>query len=553
MICGFAVLVALSCLTAVVSADEPRTFNVRDFGAVPDGNEDAGGAIRAAISAATASGSGAVVALKAGAYRVKPAPGQTDCFPIVSAAGLTIRGAGPATRIVVTNPACGAFMFANGKDVALCDLTIDFDPLPFCQGTIRTVDVASGSSDLDVDEGYPMPDAPNFVHAQEPYGKWGMIIDRTTRRIRTGTPDHYMTPKWEHVDKRVYRFFTAAEHYRLGLRSMQVGDGYVHLARGYGGAVLAQFCEGIRIENVVVHASPGLAVGLVGNSKEAFVRGLKVVFPADGTRLLTTNANGVHCQQNRVGPVVEGCTFEGMADDAVNIYTPPNTLLEVRGPIEWVVTGGCRVLAGDRLQVFDPKAGLVRGEVRVRSVRPEAGKLALTLEAPFEGAAPGLDHRTGDTLYDLSTCGAGFRIAGNRVNGNRRYGCLLRAGDGVVEDNVFADMTGGGVVLTNEPGWPEGPVPWGITIRRNRFIRGGTCQGYADAPGGASLIVRGVRLASGLAEGRPVHGIVVEGNEFEDVSGTAMYFGAVDGLTARGNRIRAVAGSPPTAPLAIGE
>ena len=122
-----------------------------------------------------------------------------------------------------------------------------------------------------------------------------------------------------------------------------------------------------------------------------------------------------------------------------------------------------------------------------------------------------------------------------------------------MEDNVFADMTGGGVVLTNEPGWPEGPVPWGITIRRNRFIRGGTCQGYADAPGGASLIVRGVSLASGLAEGRPVHGIVVEGNEFEDVSGTAMYFGAVDGLTARGNRIRAVAGSPPTAPLAIGE
>ena len=58
------------------------------------------------------------------------------------------------------------------------------------------------------------------------------------------------------------------------------------------------------------------------------------------------------------------------------------------------------------------------------------------------------------------------------MNGNRRYGCLLRAGGGVVEDNTFEDTTGAGVVLTNEPDWPEGPVPWGIRIRRNRFLRG---------------------------------------------------------------------------------
>jgi len=45
------------------------------------------------------------------------------------------------------------------------------------------------------------------------------------------------------------------------------------------------------------------------------------------------------------------------------------------------------------------------------------------------------------------------------MNGNRRNGCLLRAGNGLVEDNIFADTTGAGVVLTNEPDWPEGPVP----------------------------------------------------------------------------------------------
>ena len=85
---------------------------------------------------------------------------------------------------------------------------------------------------------------------------------------------------------------------------------------------------------------------------------------------------------------------------------------------------------------------------------------------------PGADHRSADTLYNLDGCGAGFQIRRNHMNGNRRYGCLLRAGGGVVEDNVFEDTTGAGVVLTNEPDWPEGPVPWGIRIRRNRFLRG---------------------------------------------------------------------------------
>jgi len=78
----------------------------------------------------------------------------------------------------------------------------------------------------------------------EPYGKWGMIMDPATRRIRAGTPDHYMTPRWQHREGRVWRFFTAEEHYRRGLLHMRVGDAYVHLSRGYGGAVLAQGCDG---------------------------------------------------------------------------------------------------------------------------------------------------------------------------------------------------------------------------------------------------------------------------------------------------------------------
>ena len=139
----------------------------------------------------------------------------------------------------------------------------------------------------------------------------------------------------------------------------------MHLARGHGSAVFAQGCDGIRIENVTVHASPGLAVGLVGNRGEIVVRGLEVRFAPGTTRLLTANADGVHCQQNRSGPVIEDCYFEGMADDAINLYAPPNVV--ARNPLPDPMAGlaRCPVLPGDRLQVLDPKTGRVRGEVKV--------------------------------------------------------------------------------------------------------------------------------------------------------------------------------------------
>jgi hypothetical protein len=406
------------------SDSETRRFYVRDFGAVPDGQVESGDAIRAAITAAVAaigtSESPVEVVLDAGTYRVQHESPRGYCFPIHQAAHLTVRGAGAATRLVIADPTLGGFQFGSGRRVTLRDLVIDYDPVPFCQGTIQAVDVEQGSFDLEVAEDYPTPNAENFAKAQEPYGKWGMIMDPATRRIRAGTPDHYMTPRWEHRQGRVWRFFTAAEHYRHNLRHMRVGDAYVHLARGYGSAVTAQGCDGVRIENVTIHASPGLAVGLVGNRGEILVRGLQVCFAPDSNRLITTNADGVHCQQNRSGPVIEDGHFEGMADDAINIYAPPNVLREIRSPTQWLVSSNCLILPGDRLQVLDPRTGSLRGEVTAVETSIAERAFLLTLDQPVPGAVAGNDYRSADTLYNVDACGAGFRIRRNHMHGNRR-------------------------------------------------------------------------------------------------------------------------------------
>jgi hypothetical protein len=532
-----ALATALGAQAPAAPAATPRIFHVRDYGANPHDRSDSGQAIRAAIQAAIASGPGAEVVLDAGVYRVKPPAPRETCFSIHQATNLVLRGAGKSTKIIITDPASGGFAFGLCQQVTIRDLVLDYDPVPFCQGTIRAVDVEAGSFELEVEAGYPTPDAENFLKAVEPYGKWGMILDPATRRIRAGTPDHYMTPRWEHRGGRIWHLFTADEHHRRSLQHMRVGNAYVHLARGHGSAVFAQGCDGIHIQNVTVHASPGLVVGLVGNRGEIRVRGLEVRFAPNTTRLLTANADGVHGQQNRSGPIIEDCYFEGMADDAIHLYAPPNVVREIRSPTQWLVSPGALILPGDRLQVLDPKIGRVRGEVKVSGGQVERRAFLIEVDRAIAGLVAGEDHRTADTLFNLDGCGAGFQIRRNHMNGNRRYGCLLRAGNGLVEDNVFEDTTGAGVVLANEPDWPEGPVPWGITVRRNRFLRGGTCLGYADSPHGAALSVRAAKLGHGLADAESIRDVLIEDNEILDRAGSALFVGGATGVTVRSNRI----------------
>ncbi|MBL9136209.1 MAG: right-handed parallel beta-helix repeat-containing protein [Verrucomicrobiales bacterium] len=533
---GSVVCLALVCGWVAQGAEPTRVFQVTDFGTSAERAVDAGPALRAAIAAARASGPGAEVVLPAGEYRIRRAEKTGACVNIENAEGLTIRGVGAETRVIVTDPTAGAFVFRQCRRAVLRDLVIDYDPVPFCQGWVRGIDAAAGSFDVEIETGFPEPGSENFLKAAEPYGKWGMIMDPEARRIRTGTPDHFMTPRWESLGERRWRFFTADDHYRSQLRYMRVGDGYLHLARGHGSAVVAHDCDGVRIERITLHASPGLAVGLIANRGEMVVRQLEVRFAPNRRGWLTTNADGVHCQQNRTGPIIEDCYFEGMADDAINIYAPPNVLREVRSPTRWRISEAVPAQVGDRFQVLDPKTGRVRGILRAAAVRRVAGLQEVDWEEGLEGAVAGAHHRAGDTLYNLNACGAGFQIRRNRMVGHRRYGCLIRAGAGVIEGNVFEDTTGAGVMVTNEPDWPEGPVPWSVTIRSNQFIRGGTCLGYADAPHGAALGVRAMRLGHASASGEEIAGMLIEANEFIDRGGAILYLGGIRGATVRGNR-----------------
>lgn len=543
MDCWLCFAVRLSCLGLVLAASPGQgcrvsageVFHARDFGAVPDDGSDAAPGIRAAIAAARAAGPGAEVVLDAGVYTLNSEGEGNVCFPLNECDGLVLRGQGTATELVHANPRHQTFHLSGCRNTTVKDFVVDYNPPPFTQGTIVAVDAASYTFDYELQPGFPSLTEPWFAECPEPYGRWGMLFDREERRLKTNAPDHVFMTSWEHVEGRVWRMHPAPGQDNK-FRAMAPGDPFVYMARSGGTIVFFHGCTDCMVENIVIHASPGLAMALVGN-EQVTVRGVKILFREGTDRLLTTDADGVHCQQNRKGPIIEDCLFEGMADDSINIYCPPNVVLEAVSPTELVVRRHTRMRDGDRIQIYDARVGRMVGEVIADKVVEERGTYRLTLSEPVEGVTPGTDHRDADCVYNMSASGAGFIIRNNTFRLHRRHGIYLRAGGGLVEGNTIDRVAGFGISISNEPDWPEGPVPWGITVRNNTIKGVGYAAGYTGSPHGAGIQAQSAKLGHGPAQDRAAHDFAFEDNTIIDPPGSGFYLGALTGAVLRGNRI----------------
>jgi len=534
MFCSKLLMTALCC-TALVSTDtgsealaltrDTKTFSARDYGAVPDGS-DAGPGIRAAVSAAMAHGKYSEVLLESGQYRIDTLQDGRFHFVINGARHFTLRGVANSTTLVFANPGNPAFGIFGCTDTFVKDLILDYDPVPFTQGTVVAVDKASGTFDLDLDAGYPVLSQPWFTA-----GGMGVIVDRSKKRLKSGVPDFAFVDSWTLQHDRVWRMkFASSTADRPDY--LAVGDAYVHLARLPGGTIEMNSCTKSGIENVTEYASPGLSLLLAGSETATTLYGFEVRLKPGSDRLIASNGDGVHAQQNRKGPVLKGCYFEALCDDGVNIYCPPNTVQEVRSSNQIVVNQYTAVRTGDLVQVFDVENGSIRGEVNVTGVQTEGGNCILTLSAPVTGvrAASPADH-----VYNLSACGAGFVVKNCTFRNHRRNGLTIRGIKGLVEGNTFDHTCGFAVNAVNEPGWPEGPIPRDLTFRGNTILGGGDSLGYSTDGYSAALRVFALRN-SGFTNDRVCRRITIENNTFTDPPKACVLLGSVQDAWVRNNK-----------------
>ncbi|MFP4173620.1 MAG: right-handed parallel beta-helix repeat-containing protein [Candidatus Hydrogenedentota bacterium] len=482
-----------------------RTFHIDDFGSKADSGEDAGPAIRRAIAAAIDADGPATVRLGEGTYLIGPPADADAAVPIKAAHGLTFKGAGCCTRLVFTDPKVGGIRFEDCQAVRIADLTIDYAPLPFTQGTVRQVDGETGAFILEIDEGFLLPNDPAFELADT---HWGLVVKLPAEgadREQYG-PVTIDVETWKRKAEGTWRA-EAADADTMVHGGIRPGARFVLPARGHTGAAVTVWrSRQVELDNVTIHASPSLAT-LWGLTEDITIRGLRIKRPEQSGRLLSTNADGIHSLGNRGRLLIEDCVFKGMADDAINIHARAGVPVEQPAPDVLLIDPADTVSyrEGDQVQVYDPQRGRIRYESIVKAVDPDNGRLRVAFDKPMEGIVTGETFRKSDHLFNLNACGSGAVVRHNRFGPHRGRGIVLKSADALIEGNSFRNREGWGVAMHQLQAWGEGPAA------RRVLIRGNTFEG--KKPGRQPFIdIRPSRRGNGPVEGRPVRNVRIESN-----------------------------------------
>ena len=261
---------------------------------------------------------GSTVALDAGThYRFNSAQlrrGSSVLINLSGADGLTIEGNG--ATLWVEDFLSLAYL-ADCRNLTIRNLTVDYDPLPWLQGTVVRLGPGRRLT-LRIHPGFE-PTMERFLLLQQ-QGRIGHIAvnahDPVTGQLR---PDSLLFNT-----RRLEPGATPGEiefelNPAIPPHALAAGDSLSLVIRL--GTVISQYrCAGTRFERLTLYTSPGLALYERYNTASSLYRDLRLV-PRPGTRrLLSTVADGIHANAGKAGITVTGCTFDSLGDDGVNFH-----------------------------------------------------------------------------------------------------------------------------------------------------------------------------------------------------------------------------------------
>lgn len=550
------VFVSVGC---TVSPLQVKTFKVDDFGAVGDGKKDDIAAVVAGLGALREAGPGSRLEFTSGkTYRLGTHEDSIYQIDLQGLKDVTVDGQG---AMLLTTPEQATIRVKGCEGVTVRNLVIEQDPLAFTQGVVTKVAPEEGRFEFKVMNGYPP--LPTPAQRQERgfiAWRWGAFIDPQLRRIRRGVRDHFRVETIDLLEDGCARVKVQGD-FAPYLADVRPGDiyvqpiGYDRRARveklsnvgDYAYNILFENSADCVLENVTLYSGrSSMSSVLQHNHGRITMRGYKVMVRPGTDRAISNFADGIHCKDNRVGPLIEHCYFQGMLDDSINMsqntmmaekIISPDTfrLTKFPGPtVPWTKESAV-VREGDRLMVLYPTTGEYLGPFKVTKVGDDLQ--TVTLEKPLENVVTGQIRSNTDInathFYNLDQSNAGFIIRSNIFGPQRRHGILARSENGLIENNLIVGTGGAAIELSNEFGFfYEGPIARNVVIRNNT-IR--DCYGTPIVVGSATgktptRQARNIRITDNLIEAAEspairitnAKDIVVEHNRFVRPDGSEL-------------------------------
>jgi len=422
-------------------------------------------AIQKIVSEAAAQAPAKVVFARGAVYRIAP---DDAAFGLKGISDLEMDGNG--ATLIFTNPVAGFLSMDHCARITVRDFVVDFDPVPFSVGTVRSVDQSAGTFTVAADPGMPAFDAPHMLK----YWCFGVTLDPSTPgRMKTGS---FLVVNASPKVAREGDLFTIPLGNRDMLRSFAPGDRYVQFARNGGHELFRgeSSSELAFLDNTTYAAPAGHYVLL--NCDDAKVLGCRELIRPG--RWFGGNADGVHVRSSEIGPWIEGCTIEGIGDDGVAIYSKGIVILEKPSDTTLRLDSGFFTLhPGSQFLVFDPRGGAPIAEKQTvksvtevaRSDRFPAHKLVeFSPGFPQAVSVDAKEAWKNCQVFDRTAQHQGFMIRRNVIRQVRRFGAIIRAVDGAVEENVITQTSDSAITLQNEPYfWKNGLQSENILIQNN--------------------------------------------------------------------------------------
>jgi len=523
------------------------SFDVSEYGAISGDGKDDTKAVLAALEdykGRSGNGSGSrthnalqecncipgKVSFPKGTYDFYAGSNLADPGTLFSITGhdrLTIDGNG-STFIIhgLTN----VFRFTNCRYVTLKNMTITWDHPAFSQG--KVIAVEGDHFDVDIPKEFPVTNGMSV----------GAFMDYdpdTKLPMRHGLDEYGTVTKTELLREQVLRVYLNHP------ANIKTGVLVVLRHTVYGpGAISATLCENVNVEDVTIHTVPGMAFVAVV-TKNVNLKRLHVVPTPGSGYLMTATADATHMAGCKGTITMDGCIYEGMGDDGVNIKS--GLYLSLKQKID-----DHTVLAAHNLKMIDmPDPDdimevshvddlIAYNKLHVR--RAESMGTDGLIKLTFVDKLPE-ELREGDVFGNASRAPK-VRIKNTEVRNNRARGMLIQTRDAIIEKCKFTNCTGPGLmVLTEVTYFFESIGTRDVTVRNSVFDH---CN-YGAAMGPASLCAMAWLKDMKYPPKPGVHrNVTFTGNTIKNTDNSAIFVAGVDGINVSDNKIEGACDNPNT-------
>ena len=413
----------------------------------------------------------------------------TGGFPLDLFHATNVLVNGNGCKILITNPRIG-FLIVNGcSNVIVRGFTIDYDPLPFTQGTVThnfytSNDVPKEAAiEFQVDAGYPTPTNANYLDANAVSiaRRWGLVMDPTRPgRLADATyPSYFYTNVIQTNSNGAYKVYLSAAYQ---MATIQPGNLWCMISR-WNSSVVFQAFQSYQVtflNNTNYTASGATYIGVHSPLVNEVNDQIQFGPPPTGAtapRRRSSNADGGFMLESRIGPWVQGCNYTGLGDDMANACVSPfqitnapanptNTFAVVQNTFSGGIPNSLipfQAEVGDIIAFFNPTNGVVFDRATVTAVALPN----ITFDHPITNIVPGTYDT--NTLLINETLNTSAVYLNNQFSDNDGLGIYCRANNMLIAHNSIRGLAGNaiGAFPIINPGFLNFFVPTNVVIMDN--------------------------------------------------------------------------------------